>query len=191
MNTIPEDGTFELGLIDLISEQGKVNVLYFIHQTLKTYGDGVISKMIMDKNKKYGDFINCPQKVCNMRDQMVEAFILVYNLIEPIFNWCYYIDHKYGTLFMISKEKCSDLNEFKGEVECLEYEGFDNDNFISNLNFVFSNPDHYTIGINFKYKNINMILKPSDFIEFNGEVFSKTKYTINSISFYEYHNIPV
>lgn len=198
MNTIPKDGTFELGLLDLISEQGKINVLDFIHQTIKTYGDGVISRLITDKNKKYRDFINCPQKVYNMRDQMIEAFILVYALKrEPLFNWCYYIDHKYGTLFMISTEKCGDLNEFipddldKDEVRCLEYEGFNNNDFISNLNFAFLDPDHYTIGINFKYNSINIVLKPSDFIEFDGNALSKTQYIINTITFYQYHNVLV
>ncbi len=198
MNTIPEDGTFELGLIDLISEQRKVNVLDFVHQTIKTYGDGVISRMIMDKNKKYRDFINCPQKVYNMRDQIIEAFILVYALKrEKSLNWCYYIDHKYGILFIISKEKCEDLSEFipddlgKDEVTCLECEGFNNTDFINNLNFVFLDPDHYTIGINFRYDNIDIILKPSDFIELGGDVLSKNAYNINTISLYQYHRMPV
>lgn len=168
MNTIPENGTFELGLIDLISEQGKVNVSDFCDMTFAQYGDEIVKNTFVAKLRKYKDLFNTPQVMKNVRDQILTYFQLVIFLMQQshLIKYQYFELDPSGYILVISDKYCNLALKYKKTV-CINIDNTEDlIKIIKNINFIFVEPNSHALALSMKLNEIELVVRPNDIITF-------------------------
>lgn len=168
MYTIPDDGSFELGLIDLISEHGKVNVASFYEMSCNQYGKEVVTNALIDKLRKYHDLVDTQQVMKNIRDQILTYFQLIIFLTGEVYlNKYQYFELDPDGYMLIISNKYQDISLKYNKNFCIEIDSMEDIMaLVKDVNFIFMEKYSHILALSIQLNDVELIISPRDMITF-------------------------
>ena len=178
MYTIPDDGSFELGLIDLISEHGKVNVASFYEMSCNQYGKEVVTNALIDKLRKYHDLVDTQQVMKNICDQILTYFQLIIFLTGEVYlNKYQYFELDPDGYMLIISNKYQDISLKYNKNFCIEIDSMEDIMaLVKDVNFIFMEKYSHILALSIQLNDVELIISPRDMITFfscNDQSFKK------------------